>query len=146
MKAVFLFLALPIFLFQSCSTHKHSTSDKLSTSSPTSKATNKSGELSCKLTTQEMQKRKETVLASLKQQVKETKELPDGYAFKFDGSDKVIDELTEFIKSERHCCDFFVFNLSIAGDKSEAWLELTGPEGAKDFVTHELGLVEDDQE
>jgi hypothetical protein len=68
------------------------------------------------------------------------KELKDGYAFKFPGTDKMLDELTEFIKTERECCDFFTFNLSISGDKSEAWLELTGVEGAKDFISTELGL------
>jgi hypothetical protein len=52
----------------------------------------------------------------------------------------MLDELTEFIKTERECCDFFVFNLSISGDKSEAWLELTGEEGAKNFIESELGL------
>ena len=106
------------------------------------KATNQSAELSCKLSSAKLVKRKETVLKSLKQQILETIELSDGYAFKFPGTDKVVDELTEFIKTERTCCDFFIFGLSISGDKSEAWLELTGPEGAKDFITGELGLVE----
>ena len=67
-------------------------------------------------------------------------ELKDGYAFKFSGTDKMIDELTEFIKTERECCDFFTFNLSISGDKSEAWLELTGASGAKDFISTDLGM------
>ena len=104
------------------------------------KAKNKSGELSCKLTTPELQKRKETVLASLKSQMTDKKELENGYAFKFPGTDKILDELTEFIKTERECCDFFTFELSVSGDKSEAWLELTGVDGAKDFITIELGL------
>ena len=111
------------------------------TTSPT-KASNQSGELSCKPSTPKLTKRKETVLKSLKQQILETVELSDGYAFKFPGTDKVLDELAEFIKTERTCCDFFIFGLSISGDTSEAWLELTGPEGAKDFITGELGLVE----
>jgi hypothetical protein len=103
-------------------------------------AKNKSGVLACKLSTPELRERKETVLASLKKQLVEKKELTDGYAFKFSGSDAMLDELTEFIKTERECCDFFTFNLSIAGDKNEIWLELRGVEGAKDFVTDELGL------
>ncbi len=37
----------------------------------------------------------------------------------------MVDELTEFIKTERECCDFFTFNLAISGDKREVWLELT---------------------
>ena len=97
-------------------------------------------EISCKLTTPELQKRKETVLASLKKQLIEKKELKDGFAFKFNGSDEMVDELTEFIKTERVCCDFFTFNLSISGDKSAAWLEMKGVEGAKDFISNELGL------
>jgi hypothetical protein len=51
----------------------------------------------------------------------------------------MIDELVEFIKTERACCDFFIFNLSISS-KSEAWLEITGPRGAKDFIKTELGI------
>jgi hypothetical protein len=104
------------------------------------KTKGKTGELSCKLTTPELQKRKETILASLKTQMLEKRELKDGYAFKFPGTDKMLDELTEFIKTERECCDFFTFNLSISGDKSEAWLELTGVDGAKDFISSELGF------
>lgn len=101
---------------------------------------NDTTKLMCKLSSPEMRKRKETVLASLKKQVQEKKELPDGYAFRFSGTDATVDELTEFIKTERECCGFFTFSLSIAGDKNEAWLQLTGPDGAKDFITSELGL------
>lgn len=97
-------------------------------------------ELSCKLTSKELQQRRATVLASLKMQVLEKKELQNGYAFRFPGTDQIIDELTEFVKTERQCCDFFTFNISILGDGGEAWLELTGPEGAKDFISSELGL------
>jgi hypothetical protein len=103
-------------------------------------AKSKTGDLACKLTSAELQERKATVLASLREKVIEKRELRDGYAFKFPGSDEVLDELTEFIKTERECCDFFTFNLSISGDKGEAWLELTGAKGAKDFIATELGL------
>ena len=104
------------------------------------KAESKPGALSCKLTTPELRKRKATVIASLKQQMIDRKELEDGYAFKLSGTDEALDELITFIKTERACCDFFTFNLSISGDKKEAWLELTGVDGAKDFITTELGL------
>ncbi|SFF54338.1 hypothetical protein SAMN04488541_105227 [Thermoflexibacter ruber] len=96
--------------------------------------------MSCKLTTPELQKRKETVIASLKSKMTEKKELQVGFAFKFSGTDDILDELIEFIKTERECCDFFTFGLSVSGDKSEAWLELTGADGAKEFITTELGF------
>lgn len=49
----------------------------------------------------------------------------------FPGTDNMLDELTEFIKTEMKCCDFFTFNLSISRDQSEIWLELAGADGAK---------------
>lgn len=104
------------------------------------KAGNKSTEINCKLTTAALRERKETVIARLKQHVMEKRELKNGYAFKFPGTDNILDELTEFIKTERACCDFFIFGISVSGDKSEAWLELTGANNIKNFITAELGL------
>lgn len=97
-------------------------------------------QLSCKLTTPELQKRKSTVIARLKKQVIEKIELASGYSYKFKGSDKLLDELTEFIKTERQCCDFFDFSLSVKGDASLATLTIIGPEGTKTFITSELEL------
>ncbi|WP_423128499.1 hypothetical protein [Gaoshiqia sp. Z1-71] len=97
-------------------------------------------QMSCKLTTPELRERKETVIASLKRQIIDKKELKNGYAFKFSGTDKILDELIEFIKTERACCDFFTFTISISGDNTEAWLELTGADGVKEFITAELGF------
>ena len=97
-------------------------------------------ELICKLTTPELRRRKEMVIANLKKQVLYTKELKNGFAYKFPGADTIIDELITFIKTERLCCEFLTFNISIAGDKSETWLKITGSQGAKDFIKTELEL------
>jgi len=94
----------------------------------------------CKLTTPELRERKATIIASLKKQMLKKKDLKNGFAYKFSGSDAMVDELTMFVKTERACCDFFIFNLSISGDKSEAWLEITGRKGVKDFIKTELDL------
>ena len=96
--------------------------------------------LACKLTTPELQQRRATVIESLRKQILETKELGNGYAFKFHGTDTMIDELTTFIKTERECCDFFTFTMTISGDKNSVWLELKGPDGTKEFITSELGF------
>ena len=97
-----------------------------------------SEELTCNLTAAELQQRKATVISSLKRQILEKKELKNGFAYKFKGSDIMIDELMSFVKSERDCCSFFTFNLSISGDKSEAWLEIIGPVSAKNYIKTEL--------
>jgi hypothetical protein len=94
--------------------------------------------LTCKLTTPELQQRKKTVIAELKGHVLEKWETAGGFKYKFEGSDKMLDLLNSFIKTERLCCDFFVFNLTASSDTKFTWLELSGPEGTKDFIKHEI--------
>lgn len=96
--------------------------------------------ISCKLTTPELQQRQATILLSLRNQVIEKKELENGYAFKFPGSDTMIDELTAFVKTERLCCDFLKYNFLVTGDTTSLWFEITGPKGAKEFIGTELEL------
>lgn len=100
----------------------------------------KGSTLTCKLSSPEQEARKSTMLASLQKQVRGKKELKNGYAFRFENTDAVIDELTAFIKAERTCCDFFAFGLRVPGDGSDIWLDLTGPAGVKEFITAELGF------
>ena len=97
--------------------------------------------LRCTLTTPELRHRKATVLKRLQSQILEKQELANGFSFRFPGSDEMVDHLTEFIKTERACCNFFTFDLSVKGDKSESWLRLSGPEGVKDFIRDELGFL-----
>ena len=135
--------ALTLFTFVSCQDKPSSKmADNKTSSLCTDKceAKNNSTNLTCKLTSAEMQKRRTTVLESLRKQISDKKELSNGYAFKFSGTDEMLDELIEFIKTERECCDFFTFNLSIGGDKNEMWLELTGPKEAKEFIKTEMEL------
>ncbi|HYG04265.1 MAG TPA: hypothetical protein VD927_17580 [Chryseosolibacter sp.] len=94
--------------------------------------------LSCKLSTPALQLRKATVIAKLRTVLSGKAELSNGFAYTFRGSDEILDQLNEFIKTERICCDFFSFQLSIEGEK--AILTLTGPEGVKEFLTNEIAL------
>ena len=96
-------------------------------------------QLSCKLTSPKLRKRKEGIISQLKKQVIERKELADGYSYKFTGTDEMLDTLTEFIKSERQCCDFFNFKLTVSND-SFIWIDITGEDGAKEFITTELEM------
>jgi hypothetical protein len=140
-----LFTLLSICVLQSCSEKDGCQNEKCAKSQANQsqdimKAKNNDTEISCKLTTPELKKRKETVIANLKSKILEKKELADGYSYKFAGTDAIIDELAEFVKSERACCSFFTFGLSFSGDGTEAWLNLTGPEGAKEMITNELNM------
>lgn len=142
MKTIFVvFLLITIYGF--CNSEKIMTTNNkkdFSVNSEKFELKSDTTELSCKLTSKELQERKATVIASLKKQVLEKEELQNGFAFRFSGTEKIMDELIEFVKTERLCCDFFTFTLTFSGDGSKAWLELTGPDGTKDFILTELGM------
>jgi hypothetical protein len=95
-------------------------------------------DVSCKLTSPELQKRKATVVAELKSLILEKQELSDGFNFKFEGTDQALDKLNEFVKSERQCCDFFSFQITV--EDKFAWLKIYGGEGAKEFLQEEIGF------
>ena len=92
----------------------------------------------CKLTTPELQKRKATVIAELKALVLTRQELVNGYSYKFDGTNEILDKLNLFIKTERQCCSFFTFRLTV--EESNATLDITGSDEAKDFLKLEVDL------
>lgn len=145
-----LMLLLPVILVVASCSNPETSSVKNSSAMPDKetqslytqvyKANTSAKTLACKLAPPELQQRKATVLKHLQEQVLMKRELENGYAFQFLGTDEVLEQLIEFIKTERACCEFFVFGLSISGDKSEIWLELTGPEGAKAFIAAALGV------
>lgn len=95
-------------------------------------------DLTCKLTPAELQKRKATVIAELKELVLTRQELADGYSYKFEGTDELLDKINDFIKTERMCCDFFTFQLTI--EEGTAVLNITGPGEAKEFLKEEIDL------
>lgn len=96
--------------------------------------------ITCKLTTPELQARKKSAIAELKTLLLEKVETDNGIKYKFEGTDKMIDLVTSFIKTERLCCDFFDFSLSVGGEGGYLWLELSGPEGTKEFINEEIGF------
>ena len=97
-------------------------------------------QMSCQLTPAALRERKSSVLAELKESMLEKRELENGFAYRFTGTNEMLDRLLEFIKTESACCSFLVFTLSVDGTREEAWLNLTGNAGVKDFIQGELDL------
>ena len=96
--------------------------------------------LACKLTSAELRERKATVITELKNKIVDRGETENGFKYKFDGSGNTIDQLITFIKTERVCCPFFIFNLSVTDEKDFVWLEVTGKKNVKEFIRTELGV------
>ena len=96
--------------------------------------------MACKLTSAEFKERKATVITNLKKEIVDTIELKNGIKYAFKDSDETIAMLADCIKTERRCCDFFNFELSVSAEKKYVYLALTGPKGVKDFIKSELTL------
>jgi hypothetical protein len=89
--------------------------------------------LACTLTGSEQVTRSGEVNELFKD-VQQVKELADGYAFRFPGSDAWANTLLQFITFERGCCPFFRFALVFEPEQGPIWLHLSGPEGVKAII------------
>jgi hypothetical protein len=73
-------------------------------------------------------------LAQLLARATERRELNNGFAYVFVGNATTLSELAEAIEPERRCCPFFRFLIVAEPDGGPITLELTGPEGTKEFI------------
>jgi hypothetical protein len=73
--------------------------------------------------------------------VEEVRELPDGYAFRFPGSDTTAASLLEFTLAERRCCPFFIFELVFELNEGPIWVKLRGSAAVKEFVASAWGEI-----
>jgi hypothetical protein len=84
--------------------------------------------------------RYEQLVETLRHAIQKRRELPDGYAFQMDTKQIGTDALAEWIELERKCCPFFGFEIRWTPQNEAVWLNLSGPEGVKDFILDEFGL------
>ena len=91
--------------------------------------------VACSLTARELQERSHHVLQKVRAALVETKEMENGYAYRLPSDGAWISELADLVNLERQCCLFLRFNIIVEPDNGSIWLELTGPEGTKDFLT-----------
>ena len=88
----------------------------------------------CTLNDADFRERERDVLQKIKASVLSTSETDNGYSFRFPSDDASFAALNEFIVLERRCCPFLDFKLTVPRALGEIHLELSGPEGAKEFI------------
>ncbi len=96
--------------------------------------------VACALSTPELREREQTVLAKIGARVREVRDLDNGYALRFDPEGAVLADLATLIDLERQCCPFLRFELQVLPASGPVWLELSGPEGTRDFLRTVLNL------
>lgn len=90
--------------------------------------------VACTLSAADRRARGEAVVAPLFARAQRLEELPDGYRFAFSAEADTVRDLLEFILSERACCPFFTFDLTLASPHQSVWLALRGGEGVKESI------------
>lgn len=90
--------------------------------------------VACSLLDSELQERRRNVLAKARSVVAEVKELEAGFAYRFPSDGKWIRELADLVAFEHQCCPFLKFRLTVEPGDGPIWLELTGPQGTKEFL------------
>ena len=91
--------------------------------------------VACILSDSELRERRETVLQKIGSAVTGVEEIENGYAYQFRSGGEVIMELAHLIDLEHQCCPFLKFRLTIEPGDGPIRLEMTGPEGTKDFLS-----------
>lgn len=115
--------------FMTRSTTQHHGKDEPTITSPTDALP-----IACRLGDRELALRSETLRRELFALADRRRELPDGYAFQFAGSDDLMAKVNAFVATERRCCSFFRIELVFEPGLGPIWLHLSGPEGVKRFV------------
>jgi hypothetical protein len=82
----------------------------------------------------ELQERRRNVLSKVLSAVTETKELENGFQYRFKSEGELISELGRLIQLEHQCCPFLTFRLTVEPEGGSVLLEMTGPEGTKEFL------------
>jgi hypothetical protein len=96
--------------------------------------------VACALSTPELREREQAVLAKIGAQVQEVRDLDSGYALRFAPESATLADLAILIDLERQCCPFLRFELAVLPANGPIWLELTGPEGTREFLRSILDL------
>jgi hypothetical protein len=88
----------------------------------------------CTLTPDEIQARRAVLLPSLLAQAEERVALPDGFRWRFAASGEFLAAAAATMNTERQCCRFLRFRLTVEPDGGPIWLEITGPQGTAAFL------------
>ena len=90
--------------------------------------------LACTLTPDALQARRSGLLAGVLDRADRIEPLAEGYRLRFGASTDALQAITTMIDAERQCCRFLRFQLTIEPDEGPLVLDVTGPQGTRDFL------------
>lgn len=90
--------------------------------------------VACSLMDSELQERRRNVLDKVRTVVSEVKEIENGFVYRFPSDVSWIKELANLVELEHQCCRFLKFSITVEPGDGPIWLEMTGPQGTKEFL------------
>ena len=93
----------------------------------------------CTLTEEELRKRREMFLDSLREAACDITAIPDGFSYGFKASPEVMTQLGCLVELERQCCRFLTFRIIEESRDHSVRLEITGPPEAKLVIADLFG-------
>jgi len=91
--------------------------------------------IACSLTAVELAARRDGLLPGLLAKAGEREVVAGGYRWRFDPDDDVLGEAARVIDVERRCCPFLRFLLVVEPAGGPIWVEVTGPDGTREFLS-----------
>ena len=83
--------------------------------------------------------RRKGLLADLVRCAKTHEELDSGHRLTFAATDETLAIILKMVTSERQCCQFLRFQITVQPGDGPISLELTGPHGTKEFLSALVG-------
>ena len=96
--------------------------------------------IACTLTPGQINACRDHLLPGLFKRAESNDVLPDGYQLTFAAATDTLQAIAETIDRERQCCQFLRFQLTIEPAGGAVVLNVTGPEGGREFLRDLLTL------
>ena len=96
--------------------------------------------IACTLGPAALRARQDDLLGGLVRRALERLDIPNGYRVRFAPTDGVLATIANVIETERQCCRFLTFRLTVEPDAGPIWLEVSGPPGTREFLAGMLDL------
>jgi len=94
-----------------------------------------------KTLTKEQRERKKQIAQKMESARIETRELANGYVFRFRSEGVSFAEIAEWVATERVCCPFFDLAIEAERENGPVSLRITGWEGVKQFIRGEFDVL-----
>jgi hypothetical protein len=90
--------------------------------------------IACTLTSETIRTRRAGLLPGLLERAEARDALRDGYRVRFAATGDILSSIAQTIDAERQCCRFLRFVVAVEPNAGSITLDITGPDGTREFL------------